>query len=235
MRLLVFSDVHADWTTGGLERGDEVGRALVQVRRYLSMNPIDVVLFLGDWCDPDSAGTHRAAAKAIEFHRSFANKSYWLTGNHDIVNDGHGSHTLMGLKEAGGHVIDEPRAVALDAETLLVGLPYTSLAWNYDPDAFIRTYQGDSITRHRRRVIVIGHMTKIEGITPGSETDEMGRGRDLEFPVAACREIFGDAVVMMNGHFHKRVTTGPVLIPGSLARLTHGEERNEPGFLVVTL
>lgn len=232
MKLLVFSDVHEDWTTGGFERDAEIGRATTQVRCYQASEPVDLVLFLGDWCDPDSVGTHRAAAKAVELYRSLQTPSYWLTGNHDVIHDGRGSHTLMALKKAGGNVIDEPTSIVVSHDFFLVFLPYTSLSHAYDPEAFIRSI---GCPPPGARVVVAGHMTSIPGVPHGSETDEMGRGRDMVFPVAACREVFGENVVMMNGHFHQRIVDGPVLVPGSLARLTHGEERNDPGFLVVTL
>lgn len=235
MKLLLFSDVHRDWVTGGLERGEEIDRALTKVRIFQASQPVDRVIFLGDWCDPDSAGTHRAAASAVELYRSLQTPSVWLTGNHDVIHDGYGSHTLMALKKAGGIVVDEPSAIPLDSKTLLVCLPYTSLSHVYDPVAYVRSLESHAFVRTGSRVVVVGHMTSIPGVPHGSETDEMGRGHDMVFPVAACREVFGANVVMANGHFHQRIVDGPVLVPGSLARLTHGEERNDPGFLVVTV
>jgi hypothetical protein len=82
-------------------------------------------------------------------------------------------------------------------------------------------------------------MTRVPGAGVGSETLDMPRGRDLAFPLEACaalREAGGyEKQVLLNGHFHRRIVDGPVLVPGSLARLTHGEEDHEPGFLVVDL
>jgi hypothetical protein len=81
-----------------------------------------------------------------------------------------------------------------------------------------------------RAWVVAGHMTSVPGVPHGSETSDMPRGADMAFPLAEAQAL---GAVCMNGHFHRRCTDGPVLIPGSLARLTHGEEQNEPSFLVV--
>ena len=75
----------------------------------------------------------------------------------------------------------------------------------------------------------------LPGIHPGSETEDMPRGREVLFPGEQTR----GAVARMNGHYHARQTHGlgdggpDVIIPGSLARLGFGEESNEPGFLLV--
>lgn len=233
----MFSDVHADHVTSGFERDEEIDAGLVQIRRAQSAHTFDLGLFLGDWTDPDSDGSHRAASKAIRFSRSVQTPWIYLTGNHDVIEDGRGSHSLMGLAEI-ARVVAEPWVSVFDDTHLFVFLPYVSLALSYDPEAFILGEAAEVFEEQRkkgnaRRVIVAGHMTNVPGVSFGSETTEMGRGRDMIFPVEACKRTFGDSVIMLNGHFHERVTTGPVLIPGSIARLTHGEERNQPSYLVV--
>jgi hypothetical protein len=75
----------------------------------------------------------------------------------------------------------------------------------------------------------------VPGIEPGSETREMPRGREVRYPVEAIRERWGDRAVMLNGHYHRAYhrAESPVVVPGSLERLTRGEARNEPGCLIL--
>jgi hypothetical protein len=52
------------------------------------------------------------------------------------------------------------------------------------------------------------------------------------FPISTVRKRWPKAV-MMNGHYHERQNYRGVQVPGSLVRLTHSEEKNDPGFLVL--
>lgn len=238
-RVLFFSDAHLDWVTGGLERFDEVSRALDQVYEHARDNPVDVAVFGGDLCDPDvdSPLAHRAIARAVEFGLALERyaKTMWLVGNHDVIEDGRGSHTLMALAKAGLNVYAEP-ATVLVGDVGFVLLPYASASRRYDPARYVNAVESpwdESGHCRVRRWVVAGHMTRVPGISHGSETADMPRGSDMDFPLAAVRSNLGEEAVCLNGHFHARCTTGPVLVPGSLARLTHGEEGNVPGFLVV--
>lgn len=246
MKLLVFSDAHGDWTTGGFERHDEVSRAFDQVHAYAVSRKVDRVLFNGDLTDPDVDPTlaHRTIARALGLAialRDDGVESDWLVGNHDVIEDGRGSHTLMALARAGFRVHASPGNTFVhqgSERTEFVYLPYAGKARRYDPDRFVR----DLAASHRLGVkggtlVVLGHMTNVPGANVGSETLDMPRGSDAVFPLEACNELLKaggyDRMVLTNGHFHRRVTDGPVLIPGALARLTHGEEDHVPGFLVI--
>jgi DNA repair exonuclease SbcCD nuclease subunit len=104
-------------------------------------------------------------------------------------------------------------------------------ARHYEPVDFIHglplnTVDGGSI-------LIVGHLT-VPSAERGSESGEFARGRDLVFPVEACRDRWGDRAVLVNGHYHRRqVTRDGVNIPGSLARLRHDEEQHEPGYLAI--
>ena len=85
--------------------------------------------------------------------------------------------------------------------------------------------------RHGSPVIIAGHLN-LEGITAGSETTKMPRGREVYWPLDAIRECFPDALVL-GGHYHERQLYQGVQIIGSLARLTFGEEDTQPAFIEV--
>jgi hypothetical protein len=83
-----------------------------------------------------------------------------------------------------------------------------------------------------RRVIVATHL-QLAGITPGEETTDMRRGRDVPFPHQLCEPDW----LVLGGHYHERQTWRnergvQVHIAGALARLAHGEERNRPSFQI---
>lgn len=246
MKLLVFSDLHGDWTTGGFERFDELSQSLDQVHAHAVSCRVDMVAFLGDLTDPDvdPALTHRTVARAVEFHtrlRDAGIADRWLVGNHDVIEDGRGSHTLMALEKAGARVFSKPRNEIINhagGRLELVWLPYAGLGNRYEPDRYVRELAAShAMGLKGGTLIVLGHMTRVPGAVDGSETRDMPRGRDMEFPLEACevlRQVGGYGTTLYcNGHFHQRVIDGPVLIPGAMARLTHGEEHHQPGFLLI--
>lgn len=232
MKALFTGDVHLDAITGGLERYDEISAGLDQTVETAHREKVDAYFFLGDLCDPDvdEALAHRAIARSVEVAEQLGPiPSFWITGNHDVMEDGRGSHTLMALRAAGHNVIDKPRTTTL-GDLVVCFLPYPPLSHPYDPAEHVRSAR----FAQGKRVLIVGHMTEIDGIGLGSETTEMPRGRGIRFPLEAVAELRAvRPVTCVNGHFHSRNLTGPVLTPGTLARLTHGEENNTPGFLVL--
>lgn len=236
MKGLVITDLHADWITDGFQRYEDV-RAAVETAIRETLGWADTLLVLGDVSDPDTKGVHRASAFAVEIASTFEGRQIWLTGNHDVVEDEIGSHTLMGVKalENALHprlvVADRPRTLIL-GRTLVVCLPYTSLTNTYDPEAFVQEIDTQVPYEH---VLVLGHLN-LEGITPGSETTDMPRGRDVFYPVEAIKKRFyGTPITMLNGHYHERQVHRGVVNVGSLVRLTHGEERNRTGYGTIEL
>jgi DNA repair exonuclease SbcCD nuclease subunit len=163
-------------------------------------------------------------------------RSIWLVGNHDVIEDGSGSHTMSGFAGALTfedelntiQVLDRPCVRLLRQDLLLVALPYVARSHAYDPAQYIRELDDLGC----RRVIVIGHLN-LEGIEPGSETKDMPRGRDVFWPIAEIRTRWGDRALMLGGHYHEQQEYEGVHIVGSLERLTFGEEKNEPGYFIV--
>ncbi len=115
----------------------------------------------------------------------------------------------------------------------VLALPFTSSVRAYDPPTVVKQVGAWRIsTGNACPLVVAGHLT-IEGAMLGSETTDMARGRSVEFPVAACSVAEVD--LLCNGHYHKRQTVRGVECPGSLVRLSFGEEHNEPRWIEVQL
>lgn len=246
MKLLVTSDWHLDATTAGVDRFDDIAAAVDETVRVASEEQVDLYVFLGDLCDPDANRAPRCVAKAIavaqELGHGMGIPSRWLVGNHDVIEDGSGTSTLTPLEaaavpEVGKHydapirVITGPDVEWIDGR-LFVWLPYVPRCASYDAGEFVRTaLASEPLASHATtRAVVAGHLS-IHGQVPGSETHDMPRGRDLWLPTEAIWERWPKAVVM-NGHYHA-AQHAPVIIPGSLARLTFGEEGHTPGFMIV--
>lgn len=253
MRLLHCSDAHADWSTAGFRRYGDVERAMEQTVEAAIAEKCGFYLFTGDLADPDGgATTLRASALAVRCAsrlREEGIESEWVVGNHDVSEDGHGTSSLSPLwgismgerktklvgtlrvrdaKTAPPHVSTVPANYLIADDTLLVTLPYPSLARPYDPAEVLAEY-----TRQwGGRVVVATHL-QFAGIVPGEESREMARKRDVPFPWEVCRPGW----LVLGGHYHERqVWTAPngvrVHIAGALARLTHGEERNRPSYQI---
>lgn len=227
MRLVVSSDWHGDWHTSGFERLDDLVTAQQEVLKECEQDNT-VFLFLGDLSNPFSRNCHQSIANALRFARTLNDRrvpNYWLVGNHDVVADARGSHTLMALRELRGstYVLDTP-GVCLS----MLALPFTPPNRAYDPAKVIEEIAaGPDASKIR---LIAGHLN-IEGIEPGSETTDMARGREIFWPAEAIEKHFPKAL-RLNGHYHRQQTFNGINIPGSLLRLTHGEEQNTPGFLV---
>lgn len=238
VKMLVTSDWHLDATTAGADRFDDVAQAVEETVEAASSEQVDLFVFLGDLCDPDANRAPRCVAFAIVVARRLhaaSIRSRWLVGNHDVIEDGSGTHTMTPMQAAqvrptadapGWCVVDRPMVERIAGATF-VWLPYVPRCASYDAGEFVRSVETSGM---QQRVIVAGHLS-IHGQVPGSETHDMPRGRDLWLPTDAIAERWPQAVVM-NGHYHRAQQT-PVIIPGSLARLTFGEESHSPGFVIV--
>lgn len=239
MKLVVSSDYHIDFHTAGVRREEDIADAsLLVVERAIEIEA-DLFLFLGDLCDPD-VGAFMANHIAIRRHAQLAEagvRDVWLVGNHDQIETSRGDHAMLPLA-AVATVVAEPEAFLIGPRLWLLCFPYTSTARTYDP--IVEAQKMRALVPPGDRVVVASHLM-LEGITPGSETTDMARGRDVFLPVARLVEMFGSPLIL-NGHFHTSQTyqhpmpdlsTYPVYIPGSLVRLTKGEIGNVPGYLIV--
>lgn len=248
-KVLITSDWHLDKVTAGVDRYSELRCAVNDIVATAIAKRVDLFLFTGDLCDPDTGGDAARTHRAIAFAHHIAQvlqaegiRSAWLAGNHDVIEDGHGTTTLSALSSAAQsefNVFEQPQSdVAADGDIALIALPYTARSHRYDPDGVIRKFSAAGVGERAKLVLIAGHLM-IEGIEPGSETKDMPRGRDVMFPYKAICECFPNAV-LVNGHYHKNQTYyppkrkgPPIHIPGPIARLTFGEEKLKPGFLML--
>lgn len=247
MKIIVTSDWHLDASTGGISRFEDLQAAVREVVQVAIEQEADAFLFLGDAYDPD-AGTcvHRCCALMIESAVSLnahGVPSFWLAGNHDVIEDGTGETILKPVKQTMScndrWVIERPAVLPFGkakdgASVYLVAMPYCASSHPYSPEEFIRQAAAD-LPRNlvQPPVIVVAAHLNIEGMIPGSETVDMPRGRDIWFPLDACREAWGDRALLLNGHYHKQQVFRGIHIPGNLARLTFGEEDHTPGYITV--
>lgn len=243
MKLLVTGDWHGDWYTAGVRRFEDVRNAAQTIMEAVRIECPDLFLFLGDLTDPD-VGAFATNEMAIRFSHSLRGGTYqrWLVGNHDVVEDGYGTHAMLPLA-AVTNVHAEPEAVRLKAgqpeigsskaipETWLLCFPYVSTARAYDPLKQAEAFR--KLVPKGSTVVVASHLM-LEGIGPGSETQDMARGRDVFLPVNHLRDLFPGCTIF-NGHYHTAQTFNGVHIPGSLIRLTKGEIGNVPGYLIANL
>lgn len=226
LRLLIVSDLHLDAVTYGVERFEEVRDGLQQAVTAAIRAEVDRFACLGDVTDPGTNRAPRAIAAVVEAAQQLSKAgiaSWWLTGNHDVVEDGSGAHTLLPLREArlnGATVIDEPCMV----HPQVLALPYVPLARSYDPEAFVRGCSGQPD-------LVIGHLN-IASATPGSESGELARGRAMVWPTAAIRERW-PGVLMLGGHYHRAGVYEGVHVVGSAARFSVDESDHVPAWLMV--
>jgi DNA repair exonuclease SbcCD nuclease subunit len=237
VKLLCTSDWHGDHITEGVSRFEDIAKAVEQTVRAAVDEKVDHYCFLGDLADPDKSMTvfrtiGLAQDVAMEL-RQYPICSHWLAGNHDVIEDGSDTTTLTPLRslqlEGLTHVYENPGYVKLSAgpePTRLLALPYTATSNPYDPVHFASNELDSQDT-----LIVLSHLN-LSGITPGSETKEIPRGREVCLPFGMFRSRPGKTI-LLSGHYHERQRYENVEIVGSLVRLSFGEEGHTPGFLIL--
>lgn len=245
IKILASSDWHLDWITHGVRRVDELRTAVNVTVDAAIEQEVDVYAFAGDLTNPDSGSCvfevlEVAIGAAVKLAR-VGIPSLWLGGNHDVIEDGRGRtslapmvdvHPLVQVFETGG-----PASVFLAKEEVLgvLALPYPSATKPYDVE---HTVEALAAFRTDRPLLVLSHLT-VPGVQPGEEVGEMARGRDVVYPVESVLKAIGSRkrTVLIQGHYHRQqsLNYGGIYmhIPGSLARLTFGEEHHRPGYIVV--
>lgn len=234
MRLLCVSDLHLDAISYGVERFEEVRDGLQQAVTAAIRAEVDRFVCLGDVCNPGTNRAPRAIAAVVEAAQQLSAggiESWWLTGNHDVVEDGSGAHTLLPLREARlplVDVVDEPGVIWSTGGCGVIALPYVPLVRAYDPEECVRGIAAKwTFDKH----LVIGHLN-IASATPGSESGELARGRAMVWPTAAIRERWPGAL-MIGGHYHKAGVYEGVHVVGSAARFSVDESDHVPAWLMV--
>ena len=234
MRIVCSSDWHLDQSTAGVDRYDDMDAAIDESVRAAIQLKSDAYVMNGDLTDPNTVRSHRAVAKAIEVQRRLDDVGIlpiFVAGNHDVIEDGSGMTTMSPLAATGrGFVFERPMMMSLTTVTL-IALPFTATSHDYDPEEFIRKCHASG--EHVKPVLILGHLNA-EGISPGSETTDMPRGRNVYWPLDAIEECFPDATVI-GGHYHTPQTYKGLTIIGSMVRLRFDERDNEPGYIVVEI
>lgn len=239
MKLLAFSDIHLDAVTAGCSRRAEVLEFLARVSDISLAAGVDIVAFAGDAHDP---GNLLDPLFTSDLLRVFGELSHLggspaviaVAGNHDVVDtselyDGSPVTTLTPLRASHldrVRVFDRPHAAVVIPGWAVLGLPYISrahaeVAAEWDRVAF---EQARRLVKAGNRLIVIGHRT-VPGAVFSSESVEMTRGRDQDFPFDHIQAL--KPALVLNGHYHKRqlIRNGDltVAVPGSPIRFTFGE------------
>lgn len=250
-KILATSDWHGDWYTHGVKRQDEIRIAAKETVMRAVHEAVDLYVFAGDLTDPDSGsvvfGAVEIAIEAASTLRMHGIPSVWVSGNHDVIEDGEGRTTLAPLAglarssdliyvfETGASgTVGKSRGALFD----LVALPYPSASKPYDFDAALGLF---SKVSGILPLVVVSHLS-VPGVQPGEESVEMARGRDVVYPIERVVSMVKDQnrerAVLIQGHYHRQQTLNfggdlHMHIPGSLARLTFGEERHTPGYLIL--
>lgn len=245
--------------TAGVPRLNEIGPYVEELLEVVDRESVDYVFHLGDLFDPGTMlGAHYAATVieiAAQINGEARAGSVWIAGNHDVIESSLGSTTISPLAAAVAYgdtgaranvwVFERPGAARLSlgadgAGVALLALPYVARAVERT-SGFAHVYE-DAFVKAARfaeelPLVVIGHLT-VPGALVGSETYDMPRGRDVDFPfeaVAALKPAF-----VANGHYHKAQTVQAhgltIVIPGSPHRLTFGErDDTRKGFTVIEI
>lgn len=243
MKMVCTSDWHPDQSTAGVDRYEDVAAAVnVSVEAALDMKA-DAYLMCGDLTDPNTVRAHRAVALATDAQTRLVRGGVvplWLPGNHDVIEDGSGMSTMESLRYCSpdgiDHVMKEPGCFVFQnakghTQAHVIHLPFTPSSHPYDPDALVRELADSDREWDAMPVIVCGHLN-VEGISAGSETTEMPRGRDVFWPLDALAECFPNAV-LVGGHYHAPQNFKGLEIIGSLVRLRFDERNNELGYMVL--
>ena len=111
IKVLLTSDFHLDFITAGVDRYTDVCNSVDETVAAAIKEKVNLYIFLGDLCDPDTVRSNRSIAKAVSVARELEAsgiESWWLVGNHDVIEDGSGGHTMLALEAAGFTVLDRP-------------------------------------------------------------------------------------------------------------------------------
>lgn len=238
MKLVITSDWHLDALTDGVARYEEIEQAVDLSVKVAIEERASLYIFNGDLCNPDGWNSIRAISKMIEVAIRLDNASIasiWVAGNHDVVEDGLGTTVLTPLVAAAvaTHVFEQPGELVFKdpngpGSLHVVGLPFTPTSHNYDPEVLIRKM---SKPKPGEPTIVIGHLN-LKGISAGSETKEMSRGRDVYWPLDTIKRKWPGCTIF-GGHYHTAQEFEGVHIVGSLGRLRHDEEDHNPSLMIV--
>lgn len=234
MKLAICSDLHFDARTAGVSRFDDVARAFRIVADKAIENEVDVFACLGDAFDPDAGQEgYRALSimgDCVSRLKRAGIESHFVAGNHDVFEQAVEPRTVLApLRSMGAFVHETPGEIQIYSTKFLI-LPFTASWGAYDPrheaEVFLKGLAKNE------RAIVFSHLN-IEGIVPGSESEEYARGREVFFPSDVLCPL-AKKHLLLSGHYHRRQVFKGIQVAGSLCRLTFGvDEEVEPGYLLI--
>jgi DNA repair exonuclease SbcCD nuclease subunit len=241
MKIVVTSDWHLDALTDGVQRADEISNLVDQSVKIAIEEAASLYVFCGDLCNPDGWNAIRAMAKSIDVALELSSNgipSIWVAGNHDVSEDGLGTTTLTPLASADValHVFEQPGELTFDGTNSnsgsfhVVGLPFTPSSHKYDPE---KTVKKMTMAKMGEPTLVLGHLN-LKGISAGSETKELARGREVYWPVEIIKKKWPGCIIV-GGHYHYAQVFEGVNIVGSLARIRHDEEDHNPSVMLLDL
>jgi DNA repair exonuclease SbcCD nuclease subunit len=255
MKILVTSDWHLDAKTLGKWRFAELSQTITSMVDKAIAKDIHLFVFMGDLMDPEVQPiTYRVYEFLIGICRRLDDAgitSIWLTGNHDVMEDGLYTSTLTPLKglQKVSKVEDWVQLPKSEVVSLYPGdisvcdsytqyevfsrdkwsmhkilcLPYTH-STVVSPSEWLKKVE---IGGH----YVFGHLM-IEGVILGDESTDFRRGSDRRLPTELLK-----GCKVFNGHYHKsqvyKKDDVDIHIPGSLARLSFNEVSHKPSYLIV--
>ena len=243
MKVVACSDAHTDARCCGIERFDEVACALSEAKNEaleLHRSGHEVLFaFNGDLCDGEDGRDVLRANKLLieEVYELSAQGVYTLlvAGNHDVLGDGSTTLDPVAATEyaycsalLGPKTLYVPMKREMGADMIpVLALPYSPKP--YDAEKALAGFLEE--TKKATRRLVFTHL-QLPGMHPGSESQEMARGKDRMFPVDLLKSAKRCTVIA--GHYHRACKRQDgVLVVGSMACNTFGEQDNEPSYLVL--
>jgi len=265
MKILHFADAHlgAD-DSGPIEaeglstRLSDFLESLEAVADYVEGQDIDLVLFCGDAFKTRTPTPTlvREWAKRISLMADYA-PVVLVAGNHDLPAAFGKAHTLEifdTLAVENVHVANRPRMMPIESRSGVVqvvaipwptrhnlmsmekvqGLPVDELN-KLIAEAVAQTIEGYARSLDPKwPAILAGHLS-VAGGAFGSERSVM-LGNDVILPLEAVARPEFDYVAL--GHLHRTQVLNehpPVVYSGSIERIDFGEEKEDKGFVVVTI
>lgn len=238
-KFVITGDWHLDAVTNGVDRYLSLDRSLGQLELYIETSRLNHCLsqhlmFLGDLCDSTSDRAIRAISRALVTYR-ISPSSFWLVGNHDVIERDGAGNTLSPLRAAGARVLDQPGFLMVDG-VFVCWFPRTKRSEEYNPEEQARRLARTwSISFPDAPVLVLSHL-ECAALARGSESSSMARGRSIELPTKVfARWFLPERTLIVNGHYHNeqrcRVDGFDVHVPGTLQRLRFDEQSHNPGWL----
>jgi len=256
VKISASGDWHLDATTAGASRLDDFDAWFEKFAEVSTAERVDMIALLGDFFDPGGMRAHELTSRLFRYVDTLAGIApvVVVAGNHDVVETSEAWTTLSPLRVANEtgwhrdrvHIFERPFYAPSHVQGVrILAMPYTARAarWTeYDAGRSDFVYacelQDAAIGQAKRSngvpLVVLSHMTQ-PGAKLGSESAEMSRGRDLDFPADDVATL-GPALVLQ-GHYHLRQVVRrsglDIVVTGSPSRFTFGEAQDaRKGFVI---